>query len=129
MNFKIKIKEKIYDVDISEKSNETVSIKVGDRSFSFPSSSVSNEGELTVSEFAQNQKILSSKELKASIGGTISEIFVREGEAVKQGQKILTLLAMKMENEIVADSEGVVKKILVKPDQAVKEGELLILFE
>lgn len=128
MNFKIKIKEKIYDIDIAEQSEDIVNIKVGGRSFSFGSNKSISEDDLTVSEFGQAQKVLLKKEIKASIGGIVSEIFVKEGEEIKQGQKILTLLAMKMENEIISDFPGTIKKILIKPDQAVKEGEILVLF-
>ncbi|MDD4409946.1 MAG: acetyl-CoA carboxylase biotin carboxyl carrier protein subunit [Candidatus Pacebacteria bacterium] len=128
MNFKIKIKEKIYDISISEQEDETVNIRVENRSFSFGSTSAAKK-EMRVSDFGQTQKALSSKELKSTLGGIVSEIFVKEGEAIKPGQKILTLLAMKMENEVIAESEGVIKKITVAPDQAVKEGEILVIFE
>ena len=128
MDFKIKIKDKVYDISIEESSDEKVSIKVGGRSFSFNASTSKTE-EVTVSEFGKTQKVLSEKELKAGLGGIVSEIFVKQGDRVKSGQKLLTLLAMKMENEIVAESEGVIKSIIVKPDQAVKEGEILVIFE
>lgn len=129
MDFKIKIKEKIYDISIAECPNGSVDIKVGDKSFSFAPSGTSGGRTPTVSEFGQSQKVIMSKELKASLGGIVSEIFVKVGDKVGSGQKILTLLAMKMENEILAESEGVVKDIKVSPDQAVKEGEILITFE
>lgn len=127
MNFKIKVKEKIYDIKITDRA-DVVDIRVGERSFVFGSKRTSEEKDFTVSEFGQAQKNLSKKEIKATIGGIVSDIFVKEGEEVKEGQKILTLLAMKMENEITADFSGVVKKILVRSDQAVKEGEILIRF-
>ncbi len=129
MDFKIKIKDKVYDIGIEEFSNEKVSIKVGGRSFSFNNTTTGKTEEVTVSEFGKTQKVLSEKELKAGLGGIVSEIFVKQGDHVKSGQKLLTLLAMKMENEIVAESEGVIKSIIVKPDQAVKEGEILVIFE
>ncbi len=127
MNFKLKIKEKIYDITIDKKDEEKVDIKVNDKIFSF--SNASEEEKFLVSEFGRNQKKVATKEVKASLGGIVSEIFIQEGVKVQEGDKLLTLLAMKMENEIVSESEGVVKKILVKPDQTVKEGELLIIFE
>lgn len=64
----------------------------------------------------------------APISGQIVEVFVKEGDFVKEGQKLVLLLAMKMENEILADREGKVKKILAKKDQSVKKDDVLIIF-
>jgi biotin carboxyl carrier protein len=128
MDFNIKIKEKIYNIKILEKGAGGISIRVGGRSFDFDSVKCSDEKCESVSDFGQDQKILFQKELKATIAGVVSEIFVKEGDSIKQGQKILTLLAMKMENEIIAEGDGKIKKILVSPNQTVREGEIIIIF-
>ena len=47
---------------------------------------------------------------------------VKEGQAVKQGQKVAVLEAMKMENEIQAEADGTVVAILVQKDDSVLEG-------
>lgn len=57
----------------------------------------------------------------APISGTIAEIFIKEGDFVEKEQKLLTLLAMKMENEILAEKEGKVKKIFVKKEISSKK--------
>ncbi|MFA5080432.1 MAG: biotin/lipoyl-containing protein [Candidatus Paceibacterota bacterium] len=129
MDFKIKVKGKVYDIRILEKGKDGVSIKVGGKSFNFNSAVKENKNDESISEFAQEQKILSKKELKASLAGLVSEVFVKEGETVKQGQKILTLLAMKMENEMITEQNGKIKKIMVKVNQTVREGEILVIFE
>jgi biotin carboxyl carrier protein len=61
--------------------------------------------------------------------GTISEIFVKEGDFVKEGQKLFLLSAMKMENEILSDFEGKVKKIFVKKGENVKKDQILLIGE
>jgi len=58
--------------------------------------------------------------------GKILRILVREGDEVKTGQALLTLEAMKMENEIPAPKDGIVKKILVKEGDTVDTGQPLI---
>jgi len=69
------------------------------------------------------------KEIRAPITGAISKIFVKEGEKIERGQKILNLSAMKMENEIISESTGKIKKINVKEGQLVKANELLAEIE
>ena len=56
----------------------------------------------------------------------IISIDVKEGQAVKKGQKVAVLEAMKMENEITADSDGTVAAILVQKGDSVLEGAELI---
>ena len=53
-------------------------------------------------------------------------VHVKEGEAVKVGAKLITLEAMKMENNINADKDGVIKSIKVKAGDSVLEGDVLI---
>jgi biotin carboxyl carrier protein len=69
------------------------------------------------------------KEIKTPLSGIISEIFVKQGEEIKFGQKLIILSAMKMENDILSETRGVIKKVLVTKDQKVKEGEILIILE
>lgn len=58
--------------------------------------------------------------------GLILDILVTEGQEIKEGEQVLVLSAMKMENIITAPSDGVVKLIEVKKDDAVEKGQLLI---
>ena len=54
--------------------------------------------------------------------GVIISIDVKEGQAVKKGQKVAVLEAMKMENDIQADVDGTVAAILVSKGDSVLEG-------
>lgn len=69
------------------------------------------------------------KEIGAGIPGTVSKILVKEGAAVKEGDSLLVLEAMKMETNITAPVSGVISAVAVKEGQRVKNGELLIRFE
>ncbi len=51
--------------------------------------------------------------------GTILNIHVNEGENVAEGQELLILEAMKMENPIVSTAAGKVARIHVKPEDKV----------
>ena len=58
--------------------------------------------------------------------GVISTLSVSEGQAVKAGDLILTLEAMKMETAITAPRDGTVAELAVKAGQAVDAKEFLL---
>ena len=55
--------------------------------------------------------------------------FVSVGDAVKKGQTILIVEAMKVMNPITAPADGTVTQILVKNGQPVEFGEALVVIE
>ena len=63
----------------------------------------------------------------APMPGQIKSIFVREGDKVKAGQKLLIMEAMKLENKLPATRDGVVKHILVRDGDIVSQGQELII--
>ncbi|HET9057276.1 MAG TPA: biotin/lipoyl-containing protein [Chitinophagaceae bacterium] len=69
------------------------------------------------------------KEIKAPMPGMVLEISVKNGQEVKEGDKILILEAMKMENSIMINANAVIKHIAVKAGQAVEKGQLLVELE
>jgi acetyl/propionyl-CoA carboxylase alpha subunit len=69
------------------------------------------------------------KEIKAPMPGLVLEINVSEGEEVVEGQKILILEAMKMENSILIHTNAKIKKVIVASGQAVDKGQVLIELE
>ena len=68
-----------------------------------------------------------AKPLKSPLPGVILDFYVKEGDTVKNGQKVLLLEAMKMENNIDADRDGVVKEIKVGKGDSVNEGDVLLI--
>ena len=59
--------------------------------------------------------------------GVILDVAVKEGDAVKKGDKVIVLEAMKMENVIEATADGVIKEIKVKKTDSVLEGDVLVV--
>ena len=62
------------------------------------------------------------KKITSPLPGVIIDVCVKEGDAVKRGQKIAVIEAMKMENDILAESDGTVTAIYVKKTDSVLEG-------
>lgn len=67
--------------------------------------------------------------LKAPLPGTITSIDVKAGDKVNEGDTVVVLEAMKMQNNIEAEQNGTVKEILVKQGDTVAEGATLLVIE
>ena len=66
------------------------------------------------------------KDIKAPMPGLVLEISVTDGQEVKQGDRIIILEAMKMENSIMIHCDASIKKIHVTAGQAVDKGQVLV---
>jgi biotin carboxyl carrier protein len=66
--------------------------------------------------------------VKAPMPGMIIDLKVKTGDEVKQGDPLLILEAMKMENIIKAAGNGTVKSLKVKKGDSVEKGQVLIEF-
>ena len=60
--------------------------------------------------------------------GMVLNVLVKEGDAVKKGDELLVLEAMKMENNIKAPGDGIVSEISVKSGDKVEKNQILIRF-
>ena len=64
--------------------------------------------------------------ITAFIPGTIMKVMVKEHQKVKEGQTLLVLQAMKMDNHLLAPFDTTVKKIYVKQGDRVPKNQLLV---
>lgn len=64
--------------------------------------------------------------IKAPLPGTILKLNVKPGDIVKQGDSLLIMEAMKMENNITADKEGEILSVAVTVGGSVLEGDTLV---
>ncbi len=77
---------------------------------------------------AQQKKPASGdgKAVSSPLPGTVLDIKVSEGEQVSSGDVLIILEAMKMENEIKADTDGKVVSLNVTKGQSVSTGDTLL---
>jgi glutaconyl-CoA decarboxylase len=61
--------------------------------------------------------------------GRIIRVEVKTGDEVKEGDVLLVIEAMKMENEIAAPLAGAVKEVTIAAGARVTEGDLLLVIE
>ena len=64
-------------------------------------------------------------EVVAPMQGTILAVNVKDGDAVKKGDVLFILEAMKMENEIMASADGVITSVCVQKGASVANGTVL----
>lgn len=77
--------------------------------------------------FGQRKRISGNPYLiNALIPGTIREIFVKKGQKVKAGEKLLLLEAMKMNNQIVTNIAGTIDIVHVSVGDVVPKDTMLI---
>ena len=65
--------------------------------------------------------------VSSPLPGVILDVCVKEGDAVKRGQTVMVLEAMKMENAIEATADGTVTAIKVGKGDSVLEGAPLVI--
>jgi biotin carboxyl carrier protein len=73
--------------------------------------------------------VQSGETVLAPMPGVVVGLSVAVGDTVKPGQSVMTLEAMKMENELKSAVEGVVKEVKVEVGQGVAQGEPLVVIE
>jgi acetyl-CoA carboxylase biotin carboxylase subunit len=79
-----------------------------------------------LSRFPRRAGSHSQESANSPMPGQVLRILVTEGQAVKPGDPLIALEAMKMEQTIKAATEGVVRTILVKPGDMVAPGQMLV---
>ena len=71
--------------------------------------------------------VANGTKVNAPMPGTILDVKVAQGQAVKKGDVLLILEAMKMENEILAPQDGTVSQVAVSKGASVNSGDPLVV--
>lgn len=141
--YKYKINGNVYKVTIGEIENNIAQVEVNGTPYQVemeeapkkaktvvkpvtPSTSPAPAPTNVVKPVAQSS---GKSGIKSPLPGVILEVKVKVGDAVKRGQTLIILEAMKMENNINADKDGTVTAININKGDSVLEGTDLIIIE
>ena len=105
-SFKIRVNNKVYELKVKDRYDELLA-------------------ELGIS----NNNGAKVHQVKAAMPGKVLEVNVKVGDKVKQGENLLVLEAMKMENIIKSPEDGIIKSCEVKVGTTVNKNQILITFK
>ncbi len=112
---------------VAEKTSDGYELLVNGRRIE---ASVESERTRLLKKFGAASHVTHTRtDIHAPMPALVVKVEVQVGDAVKPGQGLIILEAMKMENEIRAHAEGKVKEIFVAKGKAVEKGELLLRLE
>lgn len=127
--FIIRVNGNEYDVDVEEVARDGEPSRVV-REEVVTKKPVAKKPEVRKEEPKKNLTVAEGEEsVDAPMPGTILSVNVSEGDSVNEGDILMILEAMKMENEILAPRSGVVKTVGASQGSAVDTGDKLIVLE
>ena len=118
---------KVYTLELLDIDGKNVTISINGRKESYE---IKDSLDLLVDQLGlavtSNEKVDS---VIAPMPGLVLKLMVNSGEEVEEGQPLLILEAMKMENVIKSPTAGIIKSIDVEVGAAVEKKKVLITFE
>jgi pyruvate carboxylase subunit B len=107
-----------------EKDGETYEIYVAGQRFEVK---VEDERTKLLAGLVKSAAATGEAKVQAPMPGLVIGIPLEEGASVKQGQTVVVLEAMKMENDLAAPIAGIIKEIRVSKGQTVDQGQVLVV--
>lgn len=133
--YKFKISGKEYNVTIGSIENKIANVNVNGKDYEVelendiasapvtaPVAAAAPAAPAASAAAAPAKPAGAGTKVTSPLPGVIIEVSVKEGQAVKAGQKVAVIEAMKMENEIAATQDGTVTAIHVAKGDSVLEG-------
>lgn len=145
--YSFKINGKQYDVTVESVEGKNAQVVVNGASYAVEIEKGAAEAPRSLDSARDDKPVISTKDevrvekstaapkaapagpgtkVESPLPGVIIEVSVKEGQAVKMGQKVAVLEAMKMENEIAATADGTVTAIHVTKGDSVLEGAPIV---
>jgi glutaconyl-CoA/methylmalonyl-CoA decarboxylase subunit gamma len=127
-NFRVNVNGRIYDVSVDElaQSNNQAIQQLQPQPVMEKESTITQQETSAVKASSPVSLDAGDKPVVAPLSGVIIDLKVKPGDQVKFGQVLLTLEALKMENEIVAPEAGMVKATFVQIGSSVNVGDVLL---
>jgi len=117
-------KDKRYNCELVSRDQNKMIIKVNGVEYKFSLESLFSY--IRHGMIDKDGKQVDENNVLSPMPGKIVDLFLAEGDLVNIGEPILSLEAMKMQNEITASCNGVIRKIHVVPGQSVMKDDLLV---
>ena len=119
MKYKITLNDRVYEVEVEKGVAEVVK----DYDYVAPAPVAAPAPAPAPVAAAAGEKV------NSPMPGTILNVLVKAGDTVTEGQNLMVLEAMKMENEILSPKAGKVAQVAVTKGSTVATGDLLAVIE
>lgn len=123
----LKVNNKFYEVSAGRIDNGSYTISLEGNNFQATIRSALQEKANQILQQKSGTKKIT--EIKAPMPGMIIKILKESGVKISQGETILILEAMKMENDLRAPCSGIIKDVFIKEGTAVEKGAKLFSIE
>ncbi len=126
--FHILYHNKSYRAEVikTDPETKTFTFKINGRNYTV---TLKDKFDLLLEKMGMNNTASSKvNTIKAPMPGLIIDLKIKVGDTVKQGDSLLILEAMKMENILKSPGEGIVKSVKVKKGDSVEKGQVLVEF-
>ena len=129
--YKFKINGKEYNVTIGEADGKNLSVNVNGADYQVelenapaaaPAAAPVAAPKAEAAAPAAPKAAGAGVTVKSPLPGIIISVDVKEGQAVKRGQKVAVIEAMKMENDILAEADGTITAVHTRKGDSVLEG-------
>jgi len=123
-NFLLKLGNKLYELTAEKINGDLFKVNVGGYDFEIIVRTALQERAYKLLEGASRHQTHQTN-VKAPMPGLILKIKRNPGDKVEQGESVVILEAMKMENDLKAPASGIIEKILVTEGSPVEKGAWL----
>jgi len=124
----IKVNGKEYDVKVEETDDERILVHFNGEVYEIETA-YDKQASIFNKAVKKGIEEKGKSVIVAPLPGMIYEVKVKKGEKVKEGQSLIKLIAMKMENDITSTRTGTIKDIRVKKNDKVNKDDILIIIE
>lgn len=136
--YKFKINGQIYEVEVGEFDGSNATVSVNGTPYQVelqgeekkaktpvlarkPVVNKPGEGQIKKTESSNN-----AFKVNSPLPGTIKKINVSVGDTVKEGDCLMVMEAMKMDNNVMTEKSGTIKAVKVREGDAVLQGDTLV---
>ena len=131
MKYKVTLKGKTYEVEVERGEamivDEYAAYAPAPAAVAAPVVAAAPVAAAPVAAAPAAAAVAAGTPVTAPLPGNVLSVKVNVGDAVKAGQLLVLIEAMKMENEVLAPADGVVKQIVASKGAVVATGDTLIV--
>lgn len=126
MKYIVTLNQKDYEVEVAQGTAKVLSAEEAKKPAApAPNASPAPAAPAPVPAAAAAPAAAGGQTVSAPMPGTVLKVLVSQGQAVKKGDVLLILEAMKMENEIFAPCDGTVASVSVSSGSSVSTGDAM----